>query len=268
MIYHPIPRSDYLSSIKITAEFLPENTCPSIGTGFLVKRDEEFFLVTAKHNISESHLSPQEKTGKTLNEFVLQVFIRTKTGYNPFGARFLPKDYEFIECPNENDLAVTRLTLENPNNVVISFDFNDLATDEELDLWDAGEPVFLSGYPPLPTPIPGHENSPIPILRRGVFSNLPVRGFRIPGKLGSDYSYIDTFALGGFSGCPVLTPEIGIAKNEQNTISTGRYIPKKVVGMLVGRANVSERDFKNYHSGLSYFVRSPSIINLIKSYRV
>ena len=273
MFYQPITQVDYLSSVKITSHFLPENTDPSIGTGFFVVRDTVLFFVTVRHLIGENHKPPADRVGKILDSVSLEYY-----GINRENGRFSYHHHrnlraDFRECDDENDLAVARVgvALEIPTNRINVFRYEELATDESLSYFP-GEPVFLSGYPPIQAYALPNEQAPMPVLRQGIFSMMPSFGCRIPNKLGSDYSYIDTFALGGMSGSPVIAPQIGQPPNNGNPIVFSRYSPRQVVGILAGKVNsreerADEERIASAHSGLSYYVRSQSIIRLINQFQ-
>lgn len=263
MIYHSIDRDDYFKSVRIRVDFHGISHDHSVGTGFFVKKDDTLFFLTAAHVIGETHTQPLKRKDKVIKSCKLEVFVVNfeTSAYHQKANEIQCKPDDFVVCQNENDLACVHIPINSDISYLRYVNFKDLATETELDNYNAGEPTYLSGYPPMSADLFEVGKTNIPIMRQSVFANLPARGFKIPGKLGNDYSYLDAFALGGFSGSPIICPQIGLNPNSDNVIKTKRYEPKRIVGMLVG--SVFEEKNKD-HSGLSYFVRSPSIIKLIE----
>ena len=113
MIYGSPSLPDYLSSVQIIAKFAgAKDFDPSIGTGFLVTDGSDMFLVTARHVIGENHLPPPKRTGKKLSKIDISLWRRIEKEGDYQNFYFPNLDVEFSECQNENDLAVSKLNIE------------------------------------------------------------------------------------------------------------------------------------------------------------
>jgi len=268
MIYGTSSYSDYFSSVRIEANFSATKPVDnSVGTGFLIRRGKDIILVTARHVIGENHLPPGDQVGKILNQVELD-FWTTKnsvTGYR--ACSYSIQNPIFMECPSDNDLAAAKLDFQIDPSLDLSFqsfDHSDLATDIQLKSYFPGMPVFLSGYPPISPNTSKSGNSPAPLMRQGIISSPPSLPISIPNKLGSSYSYIDSYAIGGVSGSPIIVPQLGLPPG--GVIAIEPYQPKRVIGLLVGRVNSNDEGSAGQHSGLSYFVNSQAIIDLLKMF--
>lgn len=272
MLFSPILRQDYFCSILITSYF--DKGDPSKGTGFIVKWNLDYFLITARHIVGENHKEPTKKKGKFLKKTRLSLWLPTKLGERSDNWRGCSLDgpTDFSECTNDNDLAAAKL---DPTTYKLFFDYlykifdyDDLATRQQLrNSYFPGWPVYLSGYPPISPSVPGDSNSnePVfPVIRQGILATPPGYGFALPNKLGNDYSYVDSFAVDGFSGCPIIAPQSGLPPG--GSVKITPYHPRRVVGVLVGRMDSSTDISAGTHSGLSYYVSSESIRCLLQTF--
>ena len=141
-----------------------------------------------------------------------------------------------------------------------------LADESHLNLRYAGEPVLFIGFPrSSPTQeIVNIEESPdvsLPILRQGVFAFPPSMGISLDNCLGRNYGLIDSFAQKGFSGSPVISLQRGYENGLLN--SQDDFRPPRIVGIIGGHLRTRDEKSDGAHSGISYFVRSNSMIDAL-----
>lgn len=96
----------------------------------------------------------------------------------------------------------------------------------------------------------------IPIARQAAIASRP--GFPFTGKaVTGEVILVSGLSLGGSSGSPVISNEVGI-----KATGVGRYLPRKFIGIMSGHLFDDKKD----HVGLSYFIKSTEILRFLKSY--
>jgi hypothetical protein len=256
MFFSPLPPEDYTRCAHI--KFTHDNGI-SPGSAFFVEKGNSTFLVTARHLIDKYHKRPQNRHKGQVTKSEVTAFGRSRESGEKSSIGFEvtpPNDFEF--CTQDNDLAVSKFE----TNLKFDFDryqFSDLADEQQLQAYSPGGPAYIVGYP---EGRPNYLGFDIPFVRQGIFATPPGLSLDRDGQLGNDYSYIDSYALGGFSGCAVIAPQCGFP--DTGGIKATPYYPRFVVGVLVRRVNTSEENAAGQHSGLSCFVRSISIRKLIE----
>jgi hypothetical protein len=141
----------------------------------------------------------------------------------------------------------------------------ELASDKKLINYQAGVPVYFVGYPSHTPSKIGYLHPEIdvpvkyPLLRQGIFSTPPILNFDVEGAIGGPrYSWLDSFAVSGFSGSPIFVPQFGWSTDEHGREFSGVNNRRMLVGMVCGDQEIKE---ERAHTGLSYFVNSHHLLH-------
>jgi len=271
MIYLPPNEFWYLTVARLTVTF--DDNQSGVGTGFFVYDKVNYFLVTARHVVDRSY---GPKTAHSQAKLVsvdvsFQCAINPGTPNAEFGyKRITVSEPGFVyECDGV-DVAVIKIPstvlpiLKDEGSVrPCSFHLDFLATNHDLALRYAGEPVVFVGFPDN-SPVNHVEKSEFhyPILRQGVFAYPPIHGVDVEGELGRNYGLLDSYAQSGFSGGPIISLQKGWADGSWHPSEDHR--PPKVVGLVCGHYRSGRDRADGGHSGLSFFARSNSIRNTIE----
>lgn len=271
MIYLPPHEFWYLTVAKIFVTF--DDMKEGTGTGFFILHKDTYFLVTARHVIDPKYLPSGKKRHAVCNSITIffQCAINPGTSDATVGyKRIQVSEPDFHHEQSDVDVALLKI----PQNVLpeitetkivrpFSFPLDFLATDADLSTRHAGEPVVFIGFPEKsPVIIEEGVDFHYPILRQGVFAYPPIHGIDIDGQLGKNYGLLDSYALSGFSGGPIVSLQKGWPDGSWH--SKEDYRPAKVVGLICGHYISSTDRANGQHSGISFFARSSSIINLIE----
>jgi hypothetical protein len=245
------------------------------GTGFFIRLNESLFLCTVRHNTDLKYQKASDT--RLITSYSLQAFVVRLNGETASHG-FLRTE---VSSPTTLlgsdgiDLAFLKVDLnyEEIYGRVIVFDKSEFANAGDLRSYSPGSPVYFCGYPDR-TPaekkiFAGKEiETKYPLLRQGVFVCPPSWKFDVSGKLGGkNYGFIDSFAVKGFSGSPIFSPQEGWEDSPIADISYQGYKPRKIIGILCGHLKEDLKDVAsgiNYHSGMSYFVPSDSILTLLE----
>jgi hypothetical protein len=102
----------------------------------------------------------------------------------------------------------------------------------------------------------------LPIARLAALASDPGRPFSNKAIRTSDVGLVSGLSFSGSSGSPLFLHEKGIRVGEG--LSGGGHVPPQVVGIMSGHMQNDEptEEVLN-HTGLSYFTRSTSILELI-----
>ena len=145
----------------------------SVGTGVVIFRDDNGFLVTAKHVIESA---PS------------MTFYRQGDGW-------LPLQTSTIKCSENHDIAVLRLATNEGQPVLPVPDYEIGVSTAGLVM---GQQVMIVGYPlgrELKESQHMNFGRPLPLVKVGFLSNLPTK---------DDYLWLDAHMNKGFSGSPVI----------------------------------------------------------------
>jgi hypothetical protein len=102
-----------------------------------------------------------------------------------------------------------------------------------------------------------------PIARLCSISSLPEIPFRNKAISTEDVTLVAGFSFSGSSGSPVILHEKSI-KVDEKTLTNPFYVPPRIIGIMSGHTiEFPNNESMFRHTGLSYFTRSTSILNLI-----
>lgn len=270
MFYLPPNEFWYLTVARLSVSF-DDNKIGS-GTCFFIIDKDQYFLVTARHVVDPKYLVGAKKRHAicTNMEVAFQCAVNPGTpvarlSYQRLGV----SDPSFFLERSDLDVAVIKfprnvLPIHQDGHVVrpCSFPSSYLASESDLALRYAGEPVVFVGFPDnSPVNRVGEDAFHYPLLRQGVFAFPPIHGIDVDGELGHDYGLIDSFAQAGFSGGPIVSLQKGWADGSWHPKE--EYRPAKVVGLVCGHYRSAQDRSDGVHAGLSFFARSTSIRQVI-----
>lgn len=228
------------------------------GTAFWIKHNNDNVLVTNRHVFDLRMKSAENKEYRIIR---IRVLAREKKD-NVFTSRteFFEVDLGKINgfVHRSADVAV----LVNPclkasvfgNFNYSPIEFSDLADKNFFqDSTQFLDSIAFIGYPK--NWVDTTWNSPI--ARIANISCNPKRPFNNELCKSTDMIQVTGLAFGGSSGSPVVFLEKGIAGITTNEFL---HIPPKIIGIMSAGLLLSNR---GAHSGLSYFTRSTSIIEVL-----
>jgi hypothetical protein len=106
------------------------------------------------------------------------------------------------------------------------------------------------------------DKANLPIARLGALASDPGRPFSNRAIRTDDVGLVSGLSFSGSSGSPLFLHEKGIRVGQG--LSGGAYVPPQVIGIMSGHMqDVEPGEELLNHTGLSYFTRSTSILELI-----
>jgi hypothetical protein len=261
-----IPIFNCATRVKITFADDIGNTETPCGSGFWISKNNETFFVTNRHNV--------DATLKRGNDTKL---ICTKIGIQLrkfFVNGDLPET-KFFEVKNLNECLKTHSTadvaiLVNPSFTEDTSEYrysiiknDDLATADFFNVH--AKPFDIASF----IGFPGIKEFPLwdslwslPVGRIVNIASIPNISFTNPKIPTSDIVLVSGLSFSGSSGSPVMLHTKGLT----GVITTTNYTPSKLIGIMSGHMwNEKNTNDPYEHSGLSYFTRSTSIIELMDS---
>ena len=260
--------NDFLcAACKIEAHFEDDlKTSKGIsGTAFFVKNAKgEICLLTNRHVVD---LDYKQKTAKYKNFKLTRVVVYNKeknkiTGLPTEENKLIIVNHkDFIYSNIENDVACLRniQVIEASGkrplaiNYWIAYDFiaNKVRLEEKLTICDF---VAFPGYPDW-----YDRKNNLPILRTGTIASDPRFDYSYDGNDNGKVIAYEAFSFGGSSGSPVFAIEKGIIVGDG--LSGGGHREVMLIGINAGHLPID--GVVNSHSGISYFYKSTTILELI-----
>lgn len=226
------------------------------GTAFYIKRENQMFLVTNRHN-----LDAVMKNGKYAG---YRPRYLTLSGYfndEHLTAEVAEQEISIAFCDNtEEDVAAINVTntgfmVDKQKEMTATyFDFSSLADDDNLSTLDICDLVVLPGYPAY-----FDRNGDRPIARMGTIASDPSSDYRDADMLPARRIAYEAFSSAGSSGSPVFA----LAKGWKAGIglSGGYFRDSRLIGINAG--HLPARDETRGHSGISYCFKSTCIVEVI-----
>lgn len=253
---------------------------PIFGTAFWIESERgEKVLVTNKHLFSPEMASDRYKGCKVAE---LRVQLREKNA-NIFGKRveFFEIDLEKIKgfVHTEADVALIVNPLFKRGHVTdnkSSFGYSVIKyTDVADEDFICNETSMLDTVAFIGYPKSWYDDVwKLPIARKAEMASGPKKSFEKEKKLTSDITLVTGLSFGGSSGSPVIILPKGIQAISVKTSSAEggtenfTYISAKVVGIMSGHMDwvvvKTKEDLLTPHSGLSYFTRSSTILEMLE----
>lgn len=244
------------------------NIRSGFGTGFwLLLDDKRPVFVTNKHNVDPSINFP----GGSLRLTAVSVDLRSLVDQAKIMKVELV-DRNCIHCSPTADCAILlnpRLNIPSDGmNYTVPFYVlrNDLADqkffEDHVQMMDAASFIGFAGNP-------GEEwwdqEISFPIARSATVSSLPHKSFVNKSIRTSDVTLVSGFSFQGSSGSPVFLHQKGIRTGPG---LAGHHVPPKVIGIMSGHFREAGKEAAMFqHTGLSYYTRSTSILELIDKFQ-
>ncbi len=254
-MYAPTPRQLLYLAYKLEVEFVDSTGTRKSGTGtaFLLAAGERPILVTNRHvvdldyNAIDSrykdfrlaklvlHGRSADDSRYSLDLDPSQAFLSHAAKENDVACLI---DFHAVNLPNSNFKLYHHNTIEG------------LATAEEFmtTIWP-GDQVFFTGYPAV------HDKlDQRPILRAEIIASDPKYNYYTSGIYEGDRVAYEAMSTPSASGSPVYAPARGIGGIHE-------YARRDIiVGINAGHIGA---EF-GHHSGMSYFIKSTVIREILK----
>lgn len=255
-MYAPPPRQLLYLAYKLEVEFADslENKKCGTGTAFLLGAGSRPILVTNRHVVDIGYSAPDSRYREyRLTKLVLHGRSADDSRYS------VELDHSQSFCfpeARENDVAclIDFRAVKLPHEAFKLYHHNGvegLATEEEFatTIWP-GDQVFFTGYPAV------HDKlDQRPILRAGIIASDPKYNYSSSGSYEGDRVAYEAMSSPGTSGSPVYAPARGIGGTHQFQRRD------MIVGINAGHISA---EF-GAHSGMSYFIKSTVIRELLRA---
>jgi hypothetical protein len=239
------------------------------GTGFFIRHNDIIYFITNRHNVV--HINPKKPRAKyTLDG--IKIWLRTDGSYSIDSST---QEYEIdlkttkIIKHETADLALfCHIGLKGNANLART---NPIVSDclADLDFFNTklqpiARCVFI-GYPLISEYPIWDEERDLPIARGAELSSLPCYDFMHKGVSSSHARLVSGLSFGGSSGSPILNLGTEISAGEGVVLHNA--VEPKLIGIMAGHwwDDNSLPDFIRKHTGLSYFVSSMAIWELLES---
>lgn len=234
------------------------------GTGFWVKSDADNFFITNRHNID-----PTLKLGSSTSFKLDKVYLQMR---RMIGKSMLP-EADFFRIEDVDRSVVVHSTsdvvaFKNPKIKCDGYGFNWFSKNEIADsdyLCKLVLPMDIAsfiGYPGLKGKDWWDQQWQLGVARVVNIASNPAFSFTNPGIKTSDVALVSGLSFSGSSGSPVILHQKGFKATPPMQVMG--YVEPKLIGIMSGHW-WGEEDSENifFHSGLSYFTRSTSILELL-----
>ena len=239
-----------------------------LGTGFWLKTEtQKDIFITNKHN-----LDARLKLGNNTQYLLTGVEIELRKQENGN----ITKETKFFRVINPNNSIITHnnddvAIIESPNFEDANNEFrffskikqSDLADDEffvnNVSLMDIGS--FI-GFPGNKTSYWWDQEWNLGVARMMNIASYPSIPFSHPSIITGNTTLVSGLSFSGSSGSIVMLHQKGV--NVGDGLLGGNYVSPKVLGIMSGHWQEETNIPQMFqHSGLSYFTRSSSILELI-----
>lgn len=255
-MYAPPPRQLLYLAYKLEVEFVDSTGTSKLGTGtaFLLAAGDRPILVTNRHVVDLDYNAPDSR----YRDFrLVRILLHGRSADDSrYSVELDPSQAFLFHVAKENDVAclidfrATKLPHQNfqlyHHNVI-----DGLATAEEFmtTIWP-GDQVFFAGYPAI------HDKlDQRPILRAGIIASDPKYNYSASGKYEGERVAYEAMSTPGASGSPVYAPARGIGGIHE-------YVRRDIiVGINAGHIGA---EF-GAHSGMSYFIKSTTIRDILRA---
>lgn len=263
------------SVARLYVEFtMPGETISASGTGFFVRRGDDSFYITNRHNVDPT-LKFTEYTPYRLTQVRIVTHQKTDRRESPERARYDVPDFaERLVCHPAADVAcfVNPLSYARPkphNFTVPHVNFSDLADEaffrDELSPMDTAS--FI-GYPSWKGEEWVDRRWGAPIARAASIASVPELPFEHDDIKTPDTVLVSGLSFNGSSGSPVISHQKGLPTGDG---ITGPFTPPRLIGIMTGSWKDSDKEAALkppsmfQHSGLSFFTRATSILELLNT---
>jgi len=242
------------------------------GTGFWIKdSNSSFVFITNQHNLDFNYRRQGFEAYELKKiEIELRDLSLDKTRPIP---NFFPIKTCSIIFRDADVVALREMRFENKEKQFTHCQFSSewLADNAFFEKYmKMAQEAFFLGFPHSKF----DEEGNLPVSGHVILASWPTRSFKNKDLNENDVLLIQGKALKGASGSPVITFPRGLPINtDSGSAKTESFCPQKLVGIIAGHffkedsliadPNNKKEDFFN-HSDYSYFIRSTSILYLLK----
>lgn len=254
-MYAPPPRQLLYLAYKLEVEFADSIGTSKLGSGtaFLLASGDSPILVTNRHVVDLDYTAPDTRY-KDFRLVKMTLHGRSADD-SRYSIELAPSNAFLYHQAKENDVACLinfqARNLPNQNfKLYHHFLIESLATQEEFvtTIWP-GDQVFFAGYPTI------HDKlDQRPILRAGIIASDPKYNYSTSGRYEGERVAYEVMSTSGASGSPVYAPARGIVGIHEHA---RRNI---IVGINAGHIDAE----LGAHSGMSYFIKSTAIRDILR----
>lgn len=255
-MYAPPPRQLLYLAYKLEVEFVDSTgiSKPGTGTAFVLAAGDRTILVTNRHVVDLDYNAPDSR----YKDFrLVKIVLHGRSADDSrYSVELDPSQAFLFHVEKENDVACLidfhAMKLPHDNFQLYHHNVIDgLATADEFvtTIWP-GDQVFFSGYPAI------HDKlDQRPILRAGIIASDPKYNYSTSGKYEGERVAYEAMSTPGASGSPVYAPARGIDGIHE-------YVRRDIiVGINAGHIGA---EF-GAHSGMSYFIKSTAIRDILRA---
>lgn len=262
-----------LTTTRISSTFLESigNPQNGFGTGFWVLYNGAPILITNRHMVDLKHYYPLQYPNHELKKLSVWLWTKERNTTMDFPSEFVA------------DLNTTKIIKHDTADVAIICGFSYIINGKEPEIKTidantqlATQQFFLEKLNPsdrcsftgYPSNIGGNsfwdEETGLPIVRGAEISSYPPQDFVHSSIKSSHARLVTGLSFGGSSGSPIANLGTQISTNGPLVI-TGAVEPR-VIGIMAGHwwSDNGAPDFIKKHTGLSYFVASTAIFELLE----
>lgn len=256
---------------QIKTKFSDElgNSRTGTGTGFfLTKTNGEIVYVTNKHNLDPVLLGLG--AGYQLSGLEIQQREYKNNSFTP-NTRFIKVDLNstqiiYSEIADVSIVISPKFIDQEPSYLHYSLNAEQNLADEKfhLESMEIMDHVSFFGFPGTSSSSWWDMEWNMPIARIASIASLPFIPFSHKEIPTSDVTLVSGLSFTGSSGSLVLLHQKGMPPGD---LIDPSYVAPKIIGIMSGHFKEKpsqESEMFRAHSGLSYYTRSTTIIELLK----
>ena len=236
--YKKMPQINPLSVTSLRTETWSEDAILSTATGFIIKKDDEYYFVTNKHVVSQPTAKKlkiyfhSEILGNWISEFIDLYENEIK---------------KWKEHPSNPEYDVILLPLGNLGTNIKIYDLDLRLSDTDL-IQEPSMPVQIIGYPAGIS-----IGNGFPIWKTGHIASDPDLNYE-----GKPVFLIDATTKGGMSGSPVVLNMFGGFRNSNGNMIISSGITTKFLGIYSGRISNGEESME-----LGFVWKASTILDIL-----
>jgi len=259
----------FLATARIESHFIEDigNPRSGIGTGFWIFHKGQGFFVTNRHMIDLAHFDPKCQQHR-LNG--LYIWLREEHSIisSPIKFEINLNKTAIIAHPTADVAILAGVSYSNTTRVpaIHAITVSDRFASKQF-FEEKLNPVDRCVFIGYPLNIGGSafwdEATGLPIVRGAELSSYPPHDFIHKSINTSHARLVSGLSFGGSSGSPILNIGTPVLAGQGITIQGA--VEPMIIGIMAGHwwNNNCLPDFVKQHSGLSYFVASTAIFDLL-----
>lgn len=227
---------DYSGTCFLVSERIQDIRFPSFWT-------PKLYLVTNRHNVDFVLIEGESAKGFMLVD--ISVLYRDRESDNQQTTVSISIDQNakiYVDSNCFNDIALIEFEFSDvPTAINCNLPLDNIAADLSIERVEIGEAVSFIGFPGA------HWDAAndLPILRQASIASSPNLRYKNESQSGeAERILVSGMSFAGSSGSPVF-----------------RMNSRTIIGVMAGHYKASEQ----VHSGLSYFIKSSVILDILKT---